>query len=173
MAYFRDLVGKKPRPKFWVKTFLHLVIPGGFGYIRKLRAGRDASYVHERDKHEVRHKHHGGGGWKTESEGGLVKRDYASYDEYLTHQKLKLDEMVKMKGGFSNFDIFDYRVKFYVRFRLIARLLPFDAEDSVLWRAARYRGGRAPRPRLYERTRHRFEPRAGQSARQRRGHDET
>ena len=127
MAYFRDLVGKKPRPKFWVKTFLHLVTPGGFGYIRKLRAGRDASYVHERDKHEVRHKHHGGGGWKTESEGGLVKRDYASYDEYLTHQKLKLDEMVKMKGGFSNFDIFDYRVKFYVRFRLIATLLPFDA----------------------------------------------
>jgi Methyltransferase domain len=127
MAYFRDLVGKKPRPKFWVKTFLHLVIPGGFGYIRKLRAGRDASYVHERDKHEVRHKHHGGGGWRTESEGGLVKRDYASYDEYLTHQKLKLDEMVKMKGGFSNFDIFDYRVKFYVRFRQIAKLLPCDA----------------------------------------------
>ena len=127
MAYFRDLVGKKPCPKFWVKTFLHLVIPGGFGYIRKLRAGRDASYVHERDKHEVRHKHHGGGGWTTKSEGGLVKRDYASYDEYLTHQKLKLDEMVKMKGGFSNFDIFDYRVKFYVRFRLIATLLPFDA----------------------------------------------
>ena len=64
MAYFRDLIGNKPRPKFWVKTFLHLVAPGGFGYIRALRAGRDASYVHERDKHEVRHKHHGGGGWK-------------------------------------------------------------------------------------------------------------
>ena len=52
-------------------------------------------------------------------EDGLVKRDYASYDEYITHQKLKLDEMVKMKGGFSNFDIFDYRLKFYVRFRQI------------------------------------------------------
>jgi SAM-dependent methyltransferase len=128
MAYFRDLIGNKPRPKFWAKTFLHLVTPGGFGYIRKLRAGRDASYVHERDKHEVRHKHHGAGGWKTEKEGGLVRRDYSSYDEYLTHQKLKLDEMVKMKGGFSNFDIFDYRLKFYVRFRLFTKLLPSNAK---------------------------------------------
>ena len=127
MAYFRDLFRNRPRPKFWIKTFLHLVTPGGFGYIRKLRAGRDRSYVHERDKHQVRHKHHGGGGWKTENEGGLLKRDYASYDEYLTHQKLKLDEMVKMKGGFSNFDIFDFRLKFYVRFRQIAKLLPLDA----------------------------------------------
>ena len=97
------------------------------------------SYVHERDKHAVRHKHHGGGGWKTESEGGLVKRDYASYEEYLTHQKLKLDEMVKMKGGFSNFDIFDYRLKFYVRFRQITKLLPSTRPFSA---AAR---GRAPR----------------------------
>ncbi|MGB7839342.1 MAG: hypothetical protein WBL40_14650, partial [Terrimicrobiaceae bacterium] len=70
MAYFRDLIGIKPRPKFWAKTFLHLVTPGGFGYIRTLRAGRDASYIHERDKHEVRHKHHGGGGWKSGKDGG-------------------------------------------------------------------------------------------------------
>jgi hypothetical protein len=72
MAYFRELIGAKPRPKFWVKTFLHLVTPGGFGYIRKLRTGRDSSYVHERDKHEVRYKHHGGGGWTgSKIEGGL------------------------------------------------------------------------------------------------------
>lgn len=70
-----------------MKTFLHLLTPGGFGYIRKLRAGRDKSYVHERDKHAVRHKHHGGGGWKIKKEGGLIKRDYANYQEYLTHQK--------------------------------------------------------------------------------------
>jgi Methyltransferase domain len=127
MAYFRNLFGTQPFPKFWVKTFLHLLTPGGFGYIRKLRAGRDRSYVHERDKHAVRHKHHGGGGWKTEREGGLIKRDYANYEEYLTHQKLKLDEMVKMKGGFSNFDIFDYRLKFYIRFRQLTKLLSSDA----------------------------------------------
>jgi SAM-dependent methyltransferase len=128
MAYFRDLFAVEPHPKFWAKTFLHLVTPGGFGYIRALRAGRDVTYVHERDKHEVRHKHHGGGGWKTEKEGGLQRRDYASYQEYLTHQKLKLEEMVKMKGGFSNFDIFDYRLKFYARFRVLKKLLPPTAK---------------------------------------------
>lgn len=107
-----------------MKTLLHLITPGGYGYIRKLRAGRDSSYDHERDKHEVRRKHHGSGGWKPEAEGGLRRRDYSSYEEYLTHQKLKLDEMIKMKGGFSNFDIFDYRLKFYARFRHLRGLLP-------------------------------------------------
>lgn len=128
MAYFRDLVLCRPEPKFWAKTFAHLLTPGGYGYIRQLRKGRDASYNHARDKHPVRHKHHGGGGWKEEAEGGLRKRDYSDYEEYLTHQKLKLDEMVKIKGGFSNFDIFDFRVKFYTRFRHFPKLLPRDAE---------------------------------------------
>jgi len=127
MAYFRNLFSPRLDPTFWVKTALHLVTPGGFGYIRQLRAGQDASYDHERDKHEVRKKHHGDGGWKSESEDGVWKRDYASYDEYVTHQKLKLEEMVKMKGGFSNFDIFDYRLKFYSRFRNLAGRLPADA----------------------------------------------
>lgn len=128
MAYFRDLVRCRPRPKFWAKTFAHLLTPGGYGYIRRLRAGKDASYVHDRDKHPVRHKHHGGGGWKEGSEEGLRKRDYADYEEYLTHQKLKLEELVKMKGGFSNFDIFDYRVKFYTRFRQLPAFLPPTAD---------------------------------------------
>ncbi len=127
MAYFRDIFAVQPHPKFWIKTFLHLVTPGGYGHIRKLQAGRNSDYVHERDKHEVRYKHHGAGGWKDQKEDGILKRDYASYDEYLTHQKLKLDEMVKMKGGFSNFDIFDYRLKFYLRFRHLQKLLPSDA----------------------------------------------
>ena len=128
MAYFRDLVRCRPHPKFWAKTFAHLLTPGGYGYIRNLRAGKDASYVHDRDKHPVRHKHHGGGGWKEGTEEGLRRRDYADYDEYLTHQKLKLEELVKMKGGFSNFDIFDYRVKFYTRFRHLPGFLPPSAD---------------------------------------------
>ena len=128
MAYFRDLVSVHPRPKFWVKTFLHLLTPGGYGYIRKLRSLKDESYDHARDKHPVRNKHHGAGGWKEEKEGGLARRDYSDYEEYLTHQKLKLDEMVKIKGGFSNFDIFDFRLKFYSRFRHLAGLLPRDAK---------------------------------------------
>lgn len=127
MAYLRHLLTPSFHPKFWVKTWLHLLTPGGYGYIRRLRAGRDASYDHERDKHEVRRKHHGAGGWKAKAEGGLRKRDYASYDEYLTHQRLKLEEMIKMKGGFSNFDIFDYRLKFYARFRHLRRWLPPQA----------------------------------------------
>ena len=127
MAYFRDLVLCRPQPKFWAKTFAHLLTPGGYGYVRRLRAGRDPDYNHERDKHPVRRKHHGQEGWKDGAEGGLRKRDYADYDEYLTHQKLKLEELVKIKGGFSNFDIFDYRLKFYTRFRHLAKLLPSSA----------------------------------------------
>lgn len=127
MAYFRDIFTPRLHPSFWAKTLLHLATPGGYGYIRHLRAGKDDSYNHERDKHEVRHKHHGKGGWKDETEGGLLKRDYSSYDEYVTHQKLKLEEMVKIKGGFSNFDIFNYRLKFYSRFRHLNGLLPKDA----------------------------------------------
>jgi len=128
MAYFRQLVVPRLAPAFWVKTALHLLTPGGFGYMRVLRAGRDESYDHERDKHEVRKKHHGQGGWKEGSEAGIRKRDYASYDEYVTHQKLKLEEMIKIKGGFSNFDIFDYRLKFYSRFRHLPGMLPRDAK---------------------------------------------
>ena len=128
MAYFRDLVSVHSRPKFWAKTFLHLLTPGGYGYIRKLRSLKDESYDHARDKHPVRNKHHGAGGWKEEKEGGLARRDYSDYEEYLTHQKLKLDEMVKIQGGFSNFDIFDFRLKFYSRFRHLAGLLPRDAK---------------------------------------------
>lgn len=135
MAYFRDLVLFRPEPKFWAKTFAHLLVPGGYGYERTLRAGRDKSYDHQRDKHTLRHKHHGREGWKEETERGLRKRDYENYEEYLTHQKLKLEEMVKMKGGFSNFDIFDYRIKFYTRFRHLRRLLPRDA--SILCCGAR------------------------------------
>lgn len=128
MAYFRDLIFHRPEPKFWAKTFAHLLVPGGYGYVRKLRKGRDLSYDHERDKHPVRRKHHGTAGWKEEGEAGLRKRDYESYEEYLTHQKLKLEELVKIKGGFSNFDIFDYRVKFYTRFRHLPGFLGKDAE---------------------------------------------
>lgn len=128
MAYFRRLAAPRIAPAFWVKTALHLLTPGGFGYMRVLRKGRDVAYDHERDKHEVRKKHHGEGGWKTEAEGGILKRDYASYDEYVTHQKLKLEEMIKIKGGFTNFDIFDYRLKFYSRFRHLVGVLPRDAK---------------------------------------------
>jgi SAM-dependent methyltransferase len=127
MAYLKQSLVPSIHPGFWIKTALHLLTPGGFGYIRKLRKMQDAAYVHERDKHEVRKKHHGEGGWKSEKDGDVLKRDYASYEEYVTHQKQKLDEMLKMKGGFSNWDICEYRLKFYSRFKHLQGLLPKDA----------------------------------------------
>ena len=127
MAYLRHSLIRPVHPGFWMKTALHLLTPGGYGYIRKLRQMQDARYVHERDKHEVRKKHHGEGGWKAEKDGDILRRDYASYDEYLTHQKQKLDEMLKLKGGFSNWDICEYRLKFYSRFKHLQGLLARDA----------------------------------------------
>jgi len=116
-------------PLFFWKTFLYAATPGGFGHYRKLRGLQDPGYVHDRDKHPLRSKHHGAGGWKEgTTEGGLHRRDYASYDEYLTHQKLKFDELLKTKGGFTNVDILNFRMKFYRRFRHLPELLPSDAK---------------------------------------------
>jgi hypothetical protein len=128
-SIFRPKVPPLVFARFFAKTLLYYLTPGGFGYYRKLQARQDPNYVHERDKHPLRQKHHGGGGWK-EQEGpdGVRTRDYASYEEYLTHQKLKLEELLKMKGGFTNEDIKNFRLKFYRRFRHLVRLLPKDAE---------------------------------------------
>ena len=43
---------------FWLRQPLYRWTPGGFGYYRKLRRYADPGYVHERDKHPVRAKHH-------------------------------------------------------------------------------------------------------------------
>ena len=37
MAYLRQSLINPIHPGFWLKTALHLLTPGGFGYIRKLR----------------------------------------------------------------------------------------------------------------------------------------
>ena len=114
---------------FWLKSALYRLTPGGFGQYRKLLKARTEEYVHERDKHPVREKHNGQGGWKDEvSAEGVRARDYASYEEYLTHQKQKLEEMMKMKGGFSNETVLNFRVAFYSRFRHLPKLLPSSAQ---------------------------------------------
>ena len=125
----REALIPQIHPAFWLKTLLHRVVPGGFGYHRRLRTKVDPNYVHERDKHAVRHKHHGAGGWKEADDAtGIQRRDYSDYDEYLTHQKLKLDEMLKTKGGFTNAEIVHFRLNFYLRFRELTRLLPPEAK---------------------------------------------
>jgi len=54
-------------------------------------------------------------------------RDYSSYEEYLVHQKQKIDEIMKIQGGFSNQVVSFYRIKFFNRFKHLPRLLPKDA----------------------------------------------
>ncbi|MFH1081414.1 MAG: methyltransferase domain-containing protein [Pseudomonadota bacterium] len=110
-----------------LKNLLLRILPGGYGYYRKLKNYRDPHYVHERDKHPVRYKHHGRGGWK-EDRGEICYRDYASYDEYVTHQVQKWDEKLKIEGGFESKDILMYRRKFYRRFHHLKRFIPFSAD---------------------------------------------
>ena len=112
--------------KFWAKTFLYRWAPGGYGYYRHLRSYRDPNYVHERDKHPIREKHYCNEGWGSQGQQ-LKYRDYSDYDEYVTHQVQKLDEKLKLHGGFSNQDIAEYRLKFYLRFKRLHHLLPKSA----------------------------------------------
>ncbi len=105
---------------------LYRYTPGGFGDCRGLKAFKDSNYEFERDKHPVRTKHRGNHGWQ-QSSASIVYRDYKDYEEYVTHQKQKLDEVLKIQGGFDNRVISDYRRKFYSRFRHLPGLIPNDA----------------------------------------------
>lgn len=113
--------------KFWINTALYLLTPGGYGHYRRLRHFHDVSYIHERDKHPVRIKHHAADGWKLMRERGVVYRNYDNYAEYVTHQKQKFDEILKLQGGFGNRIIAGYRMRFYRRFKFLTRLLPKTA----------------------------------------------
>jgi len=115
-------------PKYWWKTQLYSKTPGGWGFYRRLSQLKDADYVHERDKHPVRHKHHGGGGWKDEvPEEDFTYRDYASYEEYVEHQKAKFDELIKTGKTFTPKVVGNYRRMFYRRFRYLPYHLNKDA----------------------------------------------
>lgn len=130
-----NLAEKLKHPKFWVKNYLYYYTPGGYGYYRDLQKCRDDNFDFEKDKHEVRKKHHGKGGWKEEREDGLQVRDYSDYDEYVDHQSQKWDEMLKGSGGFSNDIVCAYRNKFYNRFKYLERYIKKDA--NILCAGAR------------------------------------
>lgn len=113
--------------KFWMNTALMGAVPGARAYIRSLARHRNPNYRHERDRNQVRLKHNGESGWQTEMAEGIKKRDYASYDEYVEHQKTKFDEIIQIHGGFSRKTLVKYRLQFYYAFRDLPRLLPKDA----------------------------------------------
>ena len=114
---------------------MHLLTPGGWGHSRHLRALRDPDYDHATQKHPVREKHAGDRGWRADEEAGVLRRDYASYEEYKTHQGLKFHEILKLHGGLSNRVVFQYRMTFYRRFRHLVPLLPSRA--SIMCAGAR------------------------------------
>ena len=105
---------KKIFLKFWVKTFIYRFFPFRLGHLYRYY---DPNYVHNRDKHPVRERHHGKGGWKNQWERTFQYRNYEDYKEYLTHQVQKFNEILKDAGGFTNLVIARYRLKFYQRFR--------------------------------------------------------
>ena len=117
--------------KFWCKSILYYLCPSVYGYYRCLSKFADSGYVHDRDKHPVRNKHHEKSGWKEQKKEGLRYRDYATYEEYVTHQKQKFVEMLKAKGGFTKREIKReivlYRLKFYRRFRVLPKYLSTSA----------------------------------------------
>ncbi len=121
--YFRaagtDLIGYL---KFWLKTIFYFFSPS-----RPLSQFRDPNYIHAQDKHLIRKKHHGKSGWKKQNQGDFQYRDYMDYKEYLTHQKQKFNEILKMKGGFSNRYITSKRLDFYRRFHELSKYLPKSA----------------------------------------------
>lgn len=113
--------------KFWFKTALYRYVPGGYGYARHLRRFHDPNYLHSRDKHSVRNKHHAKGGWKTPKQEDFYYRNYKDYEEYVSHQKQKFHEILKIRGGFTNRAIAAYRYRFHRRFRHLPAFLPKSA----------------------------------------------
>lgn len=112
---------------FWLRQPLYRWVPGGFGYYRKLRRYADPGYVHERDKHPVRAKHHDAAGLLPPDAEGFVRRDYDSYGEYVDHQRQKLDEILYIGKGFTNASVTEARSRFYRRFRHLVKIVPRDA----------------------------------------------
>lgn len=129
-----SLLATPPRHlRFWAKSALQYVAPRVFSASPLIEQKPVEGYDVHRDRHPVRQKHNGQGGWQAApSEDGLLRRDYASHEEYVLHQQQKLDELLKLKGGFSRAQILNFRLTFYARFRHLPGLLPPDARILCL-----------------------------------------
>ena len=121
--------------KFWFKNFILKLYPNKYKYYRYMSKLHDSDYIFNRDKHQCRYKHYGKEGWKKEKIDGLLYRDYATYQEYIIHQKQKFEEKLKLKGGFTKDILLSYRFKFYRRFRILSKYLSKSA--NILCAGAR------------------------------------
>tara|TARA_R100000027_G_scaffold67220_1_gene65108 strand:- start:5512 stop:6288 length:777 start_codon:yes stop_codon:yes gene_type:complete len=103
--------------------------PGGWGYYRKLNGRAKKGSCELGKLHSVREKHSGDSGWseKTDPSGNFTYRDYATYQEYLDHQKVKFDEMIEAGLGFDPKSVGDMRTRFFRRFRCLPYHLSSDA----------------------------------------------
>ncbi|MBF0346143.1 MAG: class I SAM-dependent methyltransferase [Magnetococcales bacterium] len=117
---------------FYFKTFMYQFFFNWFSYNRKIHALKRDNYDFSVEKHPVRNKHHGKGGWKSTAINGIRYRDYSDYDEYIAHQKAKWDEMIAAKGGLTAAEVVSYRKKFFRRFRKLHSLIPLDARILCL-----------------------------------------
>ncbi len=116
---------------YLVKNVLYAVVPR-FGYCGSLRKrSKDRDYLHERDKPNVLRKHHSAGPWQPVL-GGVARRSYDSYDEYVEHQAAKYDAILKTQGGIKTSAILAYRITFYRRFRLLSHFIGRDARILCL-----------------------------------------
>jgi len=111
--------------KYYAKNLFLLLSPSR----KRLKAHLVPTHVHDRAKHPIKYKHYSKkDGWKAEKQGSLRYRDYDTYEEYLMHQQHKFSGILKAKGGFTNWIILRYRIKFYRRFSHLSNFLPKSAK---------------------------------------------
>jgi SAM-dependent methyltransferase len=95
-------------PRFALKTMLHRLWPGGYGYMGVIR--REASRTARPQRVKP------------------ATTGYESYDEYVTHQAQKYDEILARLGGFSNLHITQWRMVFFNSLKALMSILPRDAK---------------------------------------------
>jgi SAM-dependent methyltransferase len=110
--------------RYQTKTLLHRYWPGGYGYMRELRKVKDTGTYQAAEVNPLYYAHEG---WQA-TQDGIEQRAYGSYDEYVTHQKEKLNQILYLKGGFGQETIQQYREQFHQRFQHLWPYLPRDAK---------------------------------------------
>ena len=109
--------------KFWFITLLHLLLPKGYGFQSRLRDDPDPEKLKQAKSIYL---DAGKLDWHTDKHG-IKKRNYDSHEGYRIHQQAKLDSILAKGHGWKKRDIFEYRVRFWTRFRHLRSFLKRDA----------------------------------------------